>query len=223
MRAIRGALPILKTASQALVLDGAAHDDLLGARHLPELDLAAYVERHGVKAQFQRCAEKRSRRKHSRSRARIEIGHDRHGRDGDIRASPNSFSAEPRGTSFRTAICRCSSRTDIAKPARTPEASEASRMVDILLNSDCGRISAAPQSHCRNSRTDAAQPIMHTCRAKRAFERTSSRRAHRAAALLVAAFAMATQFQHKAPHFAAGRFNFSRNAASTTTGSVDLG
>ena len=58
MRAIRGALPILKTASQALVLDGTAHNDLLGARHLPELDLAAYLERHGVKAQFQRFTPK---------------------------------------------------------------------------------------------------------------------------------------------------------------------
>jgi nucleotide-binding universal stress UspA family protein len=58
MRAIRGALPILKTTSQALVLEGTAHNDLLGARHLPELDLAAYLERHGVNAQFQRFTPK---------------------------------------------------------------------------------------------------------------------------------------------------------------------
>lgn len=58
MRAVRGALPILKTASQTLVLDGTAHEDRLSARHLPALDLAAYLERHGVNAQFQRFTPK---------------------------------------------------------------------------------------------------------------------------------------------------------------------
>lgn len=51
MLAIRGALPLLAHATQIVILDGAAQDDELGARHLPRLDLAAWLERHGVNAQ----------------------------------------------------------------------------------------------------------------------------------------------------------------------------
>lgn len=54
MLAIRGALPLLARAAQVVVLDGAAQDDELGARHLPRLDLAAWLQRHGVRAEI--CA-----------------------------------------------------------------------------------------------------------------------------------------------------------------------
>ena len=50
MLAIRGALPLLARAAQVVVLDGAAQADELGARHLPQLDLAAWLARHGVRA-----------------------------------------------------------------------------------------------------------------------------------------------------------------------------
>ena len=51
MLAIRGALPVLARAAQVVVLDGATLDDDLGARHLPRLDLAHWLRRHGVHAQ----------------------------------------------------------------------------------------------------------------------------------------------------------------------------
>jgi nucleotide-binding universal stress UspA family protein len=51
-RAIRGALPFLKLAQQVVVLDGAEQQILVGARHLPQLDLRAYFARHGVQAEF---------------------------------------------------------------------------------------------------------------------------------------------------------------------------
>jgi nucleotide-binding universal stress UspA family protein len=51
-RAISGALPVLRLAKQILVLDGAEQQSLVGARHLPQLDLAAYFARHGVAAEF---------------------------------------------------------------------------------------------------------------------------------------------------------------------------
>ena len=51
-RAIHGALPLLRRASRILVLDGAEQASLVGARHLPALDLAAYFARHGVNAEF---------------------------------------------------------------------------------------------------------------------------------------------------------------------------
>jgi len=52
MRAIHGALPLLTRATQVVVLDGVAQEDRLGARHLPQVDLRAWLERHGVNAQF---------------------------------------------------------------------------------------------------------------------------------------------------------------------------
>ena len=58
MLAIRGALPLLARAAQVVVLDGAAQDDELGARHLPRLDLAAWLQRHGVSAPIRQFAPK---------------------------------------------------------------------------------------------------------------------------------------------------------------------
>jgi nucleotide-binding universal stress UspA family protein len=51
-RAIHGALPLLRLARQVIVLDGAEQENLVGARHLPQLDLAAHFARHGVAAEF---------------------------------------------------------------------------------------------------------------------------------------------------------------------------
>jgi len=51
-RAIHGALPLLRLAKQVVVLDGAEQASLVGARHLPALDLAGYLARHGVTAEF---------------------------------------------------------------------------------------------------------------------------------------------------------------------------
>jgi nucleotide-binding universal stress UspA family protein len=51
-RAIRGALPLLRQAERVVVLDGAEQAVLIGARHLPQLDLKAYFARHGVNAEF---------------------------------------------------------------------------------------------------------------------------------------------------------------------------
>lgn len=53
-RAIHGALPLLRRAERVLVLDGAEQTSLVGARHLPALDLPAYFERHGVNAEFRK-------------------------------------------------------------------------------------------------------------------------------------------------------------------------
>ena len=52
MRAIHGAVPVLMRAAQIVVLDGAPQQDRLGARHLPQLDLRAWLARRGVKAEF---------------------------------------------------------------------------------------------------------------------------------------------------------------------------
>jgi nucleotide-binding universal stress UspA family protein len=52
MLAVRGALPLLTRANEIVVLDGVALEDELGARHLPQLDLPAWLERHGVRAQI---------------------------------------------------------------------------------------------------------------------------------------------------------------------------
>lgn len=52
MRAIHGALPLLRLAAKTVVLDGSQQDDLIGARHLPQLDLQKYLVRHGVTAEF---------------------------------------------------------------------------------------------------------------------------------------------------------------------------
>ena len=58
MRAVRGALPLLQAAAHVLVLDGAAREDPLNARHLPDMNLPAYLSRHGVNATLQRFAPK---------------------------------------------------------------------------------------------------------------------------------------------------------------------
>lgn len=52
MRAIHGALPLLARAQQIIVLDGAAPEDRLGARHLPQLNLRDWLKRRGVNAEF---------------------------------------------------------------------------------------------------------------------------------------------------------------------------
>ena len=51
-RAIRGALPFLRQAQQVVVLDGAEQQALVGARHLPQLDLRAFFARQGINAEF---------------------------------------------------------------------------------------------------------------------------------------------------------------------------
>ena len=51
-RSIRGALPLLLRARQIVVLDGAEQPAAIGARHMPQLDLRAYFDRHGVNAEF---------------------------------------------------------------------------------------------------------------------------------------------------------------------------
>jgi nucleotide-binding universal stress UspA family protein len=52
MRAVHGALPLLRSAAKNIVLDGVRQDSLIGARHLPHLDLQKYFARHGVSAEF---------------------------------------------------------------------------------------------------------------------------------------------------------------------------
>jgi nucleotide-binding universal stress UspA family protein len=52
MRAIHGALPLLASAGQVVVLDGAPQPDRLGARHLPQVDLRVWLQRHDVNAEF---------------------------------------------------------------------------------------------------------------------------------------------------------------------------
>lgn len=58
MRAIRGALPVLRAAKSVVVLDGAAREDQLGARHLPDVNLTGYLARHGIAVTLQRFAPK---------------------------------------------------------------------------------------------------------------------------------------------------------------------
>lgn len=70
MRAIRGALPLLARAGQVVVLDGTAQDDELGARHLPRLDLSAWLERRGVHAQTRAFAPDGDYGKHILAEAR---------------------------------------------------------------------------------------------------------------------------------------------------------
>ena len=57
-RAVHGALPLLRLAQQVVVLDGSEQEGLVGARHLPSLDLNAYFARHGVTAEFRTFAAK---------------------------------------------------------------------------------------------------------------------------------------------------------------------
>ena len=58
MRAVHGALSLLRAAASVLVLDGTPREDPLGARHLPELNLHDYLARHGIDATLQRFAPK---------------------------------------------------------------------------------------------------------------------------------------------------------------------
>ena len=51
--AIRGALPLLRIAEHVVVLEGEPVENPFGLRHLPQLDLRAWLARHGVVAQFQ--------------------------------------------------------------------------------------------------------------------------------------------------------------------------
>lgn len=55
-RAISGALPFLRKAARVVVLDGSEQEMPIGARHLPQLDLKAYLSRHGVAAEFEEFA-----------------------------------------------------------------------------------------------------------------------------------------------------------------------
>ncbi|MDR3388007.1 MAG: universal stress protein [Rudaea sp.] len=52
IRAIHGSLPLLRKGAKIVVLDGVQQDALIGARHLPHLDLQKYFSRHGVAAEF---------------------------------------------------------------------------------------------------------------------------------------------------------------------------
>ena len=50
--AIRGALPLLLRAERVTVLDGDAVETPFGQRYLPEFDLAAWLARHRIEAEF---------------------------------------------------------------------------------------------------------------------------------------------------------------------------
>ena len=76
MLAIRGALPLLKRATQVTVLEGEANAGLLGFDSLPKIDLRAWLQRHGVSA-VQAEQGSRSRRAGSRSRSRRRLDRDR--------------------------------------------------------------------------------------------------------------------------------------------------
>lgn len=52
VRAVHGALPLLARAGQILVLDGSSEPDAGGMLKLPRFDLAAYLSRHGIRADF---------------------------------------------------------------------------------------------------------------------------------------------------------------------------
>jgi nucleotide-binding universal stress UspA family protein len=51
-RAIHGALPLLRSAERVLVLEGEPVENPFGLRRLPQLDLRAWLARHGVSAEF---------------------------------------------------------------------------------------------------------------------------------------------------------------------------
>jgi len=50
--AIRGALPLLRTAESVVVLAGEPVENPFGLRHLPKLDLRAWLRRRGVEADY---------------------------------------------------------------------------------------------------------------------------------------------------------------------------
>ena len=52
VRAIRGALPLLQRADEVTVLEGEPVENPFGLRHLPKLDLRAWLARHDVNAEF---------------------------------------------------------------------------------------------------------------------------------------------------------------------------
>ena len=52
MRAIRSALPLLAVAARVVVLDGTPQEDRLVMRHHPRLELAGWLARRGVHAEF---------------------------------------------------------------------------------------------------------------------------------------------------------------------------
>lgn len=52
MLAIHGALPLLTRAEQVIVLEGDAGENPFGLRHLPRLDLRAWLRRRGIEAEF---------------------------------------------------------------------------------------------------------------------------------------------------------------------------
>jgi nucleotide-binding universal stress UspA family protein len=52
IRAIHGALPLLRRADAVVVLEGDAVENPFGLRRLPRLDLRAWLARHGVAAEF---------------------------------------------------------------------------------------------------------------------------------------------------------------------------
>lgn len=52
MLAIRGALPLLACADRVVVLEGDAMPNPFGLRYLPQVDLRAWLARHGVAAEF---------------------------------------------------------------------------------------------------------------------------------------------------------------------------
>lgn len=52
IRAIRGALPLLQRADRVVVLEGDPVENPFGLRHLPRLDLRAWLARHDVAAEF---------------------------------------------------------------------------------------------------------------------------------------------------------------------------
>ena len=52
IRAIRGALPLLQRADRVVVLEGEPVENPFGLRHLPRLDLRAWLARHDIAAEF---------------------------------------------------------------------------------------------------------------------------------------------------------------------------
>jgi nucleotide-binding universal stress UspA family protein len=52
MLAIRGALPLMRRAERVVVLEGEPVENPFGLRHLPQIDLGAWLARHGVDAEF---------------------------------------------------------------------------------------------------------------------------------------------------------------------------
>jgi nucleotide-binding universal stress UspA family protein len=52
IRAIRGAMPLLARAERVVVLEGEPVENPFGLRHLPKLDLRAWLARHDVDAEF---------------------------------------------------------------------------------------------------------------------------------------------------------------------------